>query len=56
MRRLSLALFFLLLAVGCEATIPEGLYACETDEDCPEDLVCRVERNRCYHTLADAGP
>lgn len=43
--------------VACEATIPEGRFACEADADCPEGMVCRPERLRCFSTLADeSGP
>lgn len=42
--------------VACEATIPEGRFACESDADCPEGMVCRPERLRCFSTLADENP
>ena len=55
MHRIGLAFLFL-FAIACEPTVPEGRYQCETDDDCPEEMVCRVEVNRCYLTLGDAGP
>jgi hypothetical protein len=45
----------LLILLGCEAAPPEGRFECESDTDCPDDMVCRVERNRCYYTQADGG-
>ncbi len=35
-----------LFAVGCETTVdvPEGVFACTTDEDCPPRFECRVDR------------
>ena len=48
---IALALFTL----ACEAVIPEGRYACTSDEDCPDEMVCRTHVSRCYHDHADAG-
>jgi hypothetical protein len=45
----------LLLLCACEATPPEGRFECESDTDCPAEMVCRPENNRCYLTLGDAG-
>ncbi len=53
MRAVAVAL--LLLVLGCEPVVPEGRCACATDEDCPDEMVCRPERGRCYATLADGG-
>lgn len=36
---------------GCEPTIPEDTFACETDTDCPPDMVCRPGPDRCFSTL-----
>ncbi len=55
MLRLLLAALLSLLALGCEPTVPEGRFACDTDEDCPDEMVCRLERHRCFVTQADAG-
>ncbi|MCZ7682752.1 MAG: hypothetical protein M5U28_29745 [Sandaracinaceae bacterium] len=58
MRRLALSAFALsALALGaCTPVVPEGRFACLTDDDCPDEMVCRTERGRCYATRADAGP
>ncbi|MFK7990589.1 MAG: hypothetical protein AB8I08_31495 [Sandaracinaceae bacterium] len=51
--RIALCVLVSLPLVACEATIPEGRFACEADADCPEGMVCRPERSRCFSTLAD---
>ena len=56
LRRALLALPLLAALGGCEAKIPEGRFACESDEDCPPGLVCRPERARCYETRSDPEP
>lgn len=50
------ALVLLLSLAACEPTVPEGRFACETDEDCPDELVCRTRVRRCFSTQVDAGP
>ncbi|MCB9707821.1 MAG: hypothetical protein H6714_03375 [Myxococcales bacterium] len=42
-------LFWVLLALGCEARVPEGRFACDTAEDCPSTWYCRDD-NLCYST------
>lgn len=55
MRRAAVSL--LVFALGaCEPTVPEGRFACDTDDDCPDEMVCRPSRGRCYLTHGDAGP
>lgn len=51
MRR-TLALLALIAGLlgACEPSIPEGVFDCETDADCPPDLVCRDGPQRCYLT------
>lgn len=53
----ALWLIACLSSLGCEAEIPEGVFACAADEDCPPELVCRTNVSRCYRTreVADAG-
>ncbi|MEC7523901.1 MAG: hypothetical protein VYE22_28730 [Myxococcota bacterium] len=50
-------LLFALALFGCEAEIPEGVFACSEDADCPPELVCRTNVSRCFRTRApsDAG-
>ncbi len=57
MRRLALSAFALsALSLGaCTPVVPEGRFACLTDDDCPDEMVCRAERGRCYATRADAA-
>jgi hypothetical protein len=58
MRRLaslSLLLMVLTWIPACEPSLPEGRFACEADEDCPDELVCRTRVRRCFSTQADAG-
>jgi hypothetical protein len=50
------AVMGLVSLTACEPTIPEGRFACESDEDCPDELVCRTRVRRCFSTQADAGP
>src|SRR5262245_61043616 len=40
MRAVSLTLLWL---AGCTATVPDGIYACEHDADCPPGLECRPD-------------
>jgi hypothetical protein len=47
--------FALWLFAACSPTLPEDRFACRTDEDCPEEMVCRTARGRCFFTPADAG-
>lgn len=54
MRPLAVSLFACALS-ACVPTIPEGRFACDSDDDCPTGMVCRPERGRCYSSLADAG-
>jgi hypothetical protein len=57
-RALAFGLFAasaLVLASACTPTVPEGRFGCETDEDCPDEMVCRLPRGRCYASEADAG-
>lgn len=44
-----------LVLVACTPIVPEGRFACLTDDDCPDEMVCRPERGRCYAALADAA-
>lgn len=58
--RNPLRTFWLVLALGslgCEAEIPEGVFGCEVDDDCPPELVCRTNVSRCFRTRSpvDAG-
>ncbi len=55
MRRLA-SLLVLIFLFACEPAVPEGRFACERDEDCPEEMVCRAPAQRCYSAHADAGP
>lgn len=48
-------LFLFVLVLGCEATPPEGRFDCMSDDDCPEEMVCRPLEMRCYYTLGDGG-
>ncbi|MEZ4338278.1 MAG: hypothetical protein R3B82_16780 [Sandaracinaceae bacterium] len=41
-----LALPWLLLA--CTPSIPDGVFECQRDEDCPPGLTCDVAIERCY--------
>jgi hypothetical protein len=34
-------LFIVLFVAGCTAHIPDGIYACDTEEDCPRGFECR---------------
>lgn len=43
------------LCLGCEPSIPEGVFACASDDDCPPGWVCRESNDRCY-TTADPPP
>lgn len=43
------------LCLACEPVVPEGRFACTTDEDCPDEMVCRGNVSRCYSTHVDAG-
>ena len=45
---------------GCSASIPEGVYACASETDCPADFVCSRgeddDRDYCYRSAqAQAG-
>lgn len=53
---LWLAVAALPFASACSIDIPEGVYACATDEQCPPDFVCRTD-NLCWLTddAIDAG-
>jgi len=44
---------FLVSALGCEASIPEQRFECDSDTDCPPEQRCDVARNRCH--LPDGG-
>jgi hypothetical protein len=48
--------FSVCLLAACTPTLPEGRFACAADEDCPEEMVCRAARGRCYFTPVDGGP
>jgi hypothetical protein len=48
--------FSVCLLAACTPTLPEGRFACASDEDCPEEMVCRAARGRCYFTPVDGGP
>lgn len=50
------AVMGLVSLTACEPSIPEGRFACESDEDCPDELVCRTRVRRCFSSQADAGP
>jgi hypothetical protein len=52
--RFALVLLTLLGLIGCEARIPDGRFACETDGDCPPGQTCRIAVGRCFGP--DAGP
>lgn len=54
MRRVAVSLLLCLLG-ACEPIVPQGRFACATDEDCPDEMVCRSSRGRCYATEDDAG-
>jgi hypothetical protein len=45
----------LFASLGCEPTVPEGRFACQSDADCPDEMVCRPQVRRCYRSHADAG-
>ena len=40
---------WMVLAVGCEASIPDGRFECVADSDCPPGQRCDVERERCVY-------
>ena len=37
-----------LLSGGCRANIPEGVFTCITDDDCPPSMLCAPETSRCF--------
>lgn len=55
MRRAAFSLLVFALS-ACEPVVPEGRFACETDDDCPDEMVCRPSRGRCFLTRSDSGP
>ncbi|MBK7156207.1 MAG: hypothetical protein IPL19_10800 [Sandaracinaceae bacterium] len=38
----------LLALVACSSDVPEGIFQCDVDDDCPDDHVCETEARRCY--------
>lgn len=38
----------LVLCVGCEPSIPEGVFECDVDEDCPPEQRCDLRLSRCF--------
>ena len=57
MRRLffsSLLLSFFASALAGCVTLPEGVFACEVDADCPDEMSCSADR-RCYSSDTDGG-
>jgi hypothetical protein len=44
-----------LMLGGCSTTVevPDGVFACDVDDDCPEGFVCGAD-SRCHENL-DAG-
>jgi hypothetical protein len=52
--RLGLTATLLMLSFGCRANLPDGTFACDSDEDCPGGLTCH--QSRCYLAAPDAGP
>lgn len=64
--RLCASILVFGLFTACAATVPEGRFACEGDDDCPDEMVCRTDVQRCYATRdevaedaderPDAGP
>jgi hypothetical protein len=41
------------LAAGCSVELPEGVFACSADQDCPSGWSCRAE-GRCYSAATGA--
>lgn len=33
---------------ACTPSIPDGVFACERDEDCPPGLTCEIAIERCH--------
>lgn len=48
MTRALVVLGILFVCVACTPSIPDGVFECATDEDCPPDLRCEVPLARCY--------
>jgi len=53
MIRVLVTLALCLFALGCEASIPEGRFVCESDGDCPPGQLCLLTNERCY--VPDGG-
>jgi len=51
---LCLCLLFSLFIDGCDVSIPEGVFACSNDEQCPEGFSCSSDRF-CGETAGAAG-
>jgi hypothetical protein len=41
--------------VGCKATIPEGVYSCETEDDCPSGFECRADDDAALYCFRRGG-
>lgn len=54
MLRAALSLQLAFLFSAC-VTIPEGIFACETDADCPNEMACAMDL-RCYSPDGDEWP
>ena len=44
---IMLVLLYLLLA-GCQVTLPDGVFHCESDDDCPTQMICSAAQ-RCIY-------
>ncbi len=53
MLRALTAACLILIALGCEASVPDGRFACDVDDDCPPGQRCDLDRDRCH--LPDGG-
>ena len=58
MRLIQLGCLSVCLLAACEPKIPKGVFACDLDDECPQDLVCRASAGEVqkYCNSAETGP